>query len=315
VTVPLYNLTDVWNSAGTVFTAIGMNVTNTASAAGSLLMDLQIGGTSVFNINKNNTVTIGNTATIDYGVTAVGQAAFAGTGAWQFPGAGFIFNSSYGGFFGYSGGQIGFVNGAISSGTPDTVLFRDAAGILAQRNSTSAQTFRVYNTYSDASNYERAIIDWTTTANVLTIGAEALGSGTARGVQIKAAGGTRLDFFVTDGSLVTAKNTWDFADLGFRLNAGSGQVKIQNSVSIAFCSGAPSTSGDTGVSRSAAGIIAFGNGTQGDASATILAKTKAGAPTTSDVPAGTWALIRDTSGATTKLYYNNAGTLQTVALV
>jgi len=72
--------------------------------------------------------------------------------------------------------------------------------------------------------------------------------------------------------------------------------------------------GDVGISRSAAGVLAFGNGANGDASATIKAKTKAGAPTTTDVPSGTWALIRDTSGATTKLYYNNAGTLQSVAL-
>lgn len=73
---------------------------------------------------------------------------------------------------------------------------------------------------------------------------------------------------------------------------------------------------DTAFSRSAAGVIALGNGSAvGDASATIKAKTKAGAPTTSDVPAGAWILIRDTTNSTTKLYYNNAGTLQTVALV
>jgi len=46
----------------------------------------------------------------------------------------------------------------------------------------------------------------------------------------------------------------------------------------------------------------------------LTAWTKAGAPTTSDIPAGTWSLVRDSSGATTKLYYNNAGTLMSVAL-
>ena len=81
-------------------------------------------------------------------------------------------------------------------------------------------------------------------------------------------------------------------------------------------SGVPAgiTTHDTGISRSAAAVLAFGNGTQGDGSDTILAKTKAGAFTASDVTAGTWALCRDTSGATTKLIYNNAGTLMTVAL-
>jgi tetrahydromethanopterin S-methyltransferase subunit H len=71
---------------------------------------------------------------------------------------------------------------------------------------------------------------------------------------------------------------------------------------------------DTSVSRSATAVIAFGNGTAGDASATILAKTKAGAPVAADVPASTWALIRDTTNNTTKVYYNNAGTLMSVAL-
>ncbi len=61
-------------------------------------------------------------------------------------------------------------------------------------------------------------------------------------------------------------------------------------------------------------VLRIGSGSAGDSSACILAKTKAGAPTTSDVPASTWALIRDTSGATTKIYYNNAGTLMSVAL-
>ena len=37
-------------------------------------------------------------------------------------------------------------------------LFVDSATTLAQRNGTNAQVFRVYNTYTDASNYERVSI-------------------------------------------------------------------------------------------------------------------------------------------------------------
>jgi hypothetical protein len=59
VTVPLYNLTDSWNNGATVFTAIQMNVTNTASAAGSKLIDLQIGGVSTFNVRSDAITTIG----------------------------------------------------------------------------------------------------------------------------------------------------------------------------------------------------------------------------------------------------------------
>jgi hypothetical protein len=47
----------------------------------------------------------------------------------------------------------------------------------------------------------------------------------------------------------------------------------------------------------------------------IAARSGAGAPALADLLSGAWMLWRDTSGATTKLYYNNAGTLQSVALV
>jgi hypothetical protein len=60
----------------------------------------------------------------------------------------------------------------------DLILARDAADTLAQRNSTNAQTFNIYNTYTDASNYERAGLKWN--ANVFEFASEAAGTGTAR---------------------------------------------------------------------------------------------------------------------------------------
>ena len=66
----------------------------------------------------------------------------------------------------------------------DLKIFRDAANTLAQRNSTNAQTFRLYNTYTDASNYERLSVDWTTTANTATISTQNAGTGSARTLAI-----------------------------------------------------------------------------------------------------------------------------------
>lgn len=40
----IFNMADTWNAGGTKFTSIKMNVTNTASAAASLLMDLRLVG-------------------------------------------------------------------------------------------------------------------------------------------------------------------------------------------------------------------------------------------------------------------------------
>jgi hypothetical protein len=44
------------------------------------------------------------------------------------------------------------------------------------------------------------------------------------------------------------------------------------------------------------------------------ARSGGAAPTTSDLPSGFATLWRDTGGATTKLYYNNGGVMQNVAL-
>jgi hypothetical protein len=51
-TSDIFNLTDTWNAGATTFTAIKMDVTDTASASGSLLLDLQVGGSSKFSVSK-----------------------------------------------------------------------------------------------------------------------------------------------------------------------------------------------------------------------------------------------------------------------
>ena len=54
--VGIYQLTDTWNSGGTTFNGIKIDVTDTASAAGSKLLDLQVGSVSKFNVGKDGTV-------------------------------------------------------------------------------------------------------------------------------------------------------------------------------------------------------------------------------------------------------------------
>jgi hypothetical protein len=58
ITDPALNIssTVTWNDAADTFTGWKLNVTNTASAAASLLMDLQVGGSSVFNVGKTGIV-------------------------------------------------------------------------------------------------------------------------------------------------------------------------------------------------------------------------------------------------------------------
>lgn len=55
---PFASHTATWNNAGTTFTNLLSNVTDTASNAASLLMDFQIGGASRFKVDKAGNVTI-----------------------------------------------------------------------------------------------------------------------------------------------------------------------------------------------------------------------------------------------------------------
>ena len=73
--------------------------------------------------------------------------------------------------------SLGWTNGNLG-GTLDTIITRDAANTLAQRNSTNAQTFRLYNSFTDSSNYERLGINWS--SNTATIQTENAGTGTRR---------------------------------------------------------------------------------------------------------------------------------------
>ena len=58
--VPVLNATQTWNNAATTFTGVKLNVTDTTSAAASLLMDMQLAGASKFKVAKDGTITAAN---------------------------------------------------------------------------------------------------------------------------------------------------------------------------------------------------------------------------------------------------------------
>ena len=58
---PIVNHTATWNSAGVTFVNMFSNVTDTLSAAASLLLDLQVGAASKFKVDKAGKVTLGGT--------------------------------------------------------------------------------------------------------------------------------------------------------------------------------------------------------------------------------------------------------------
>ena len=81
-TSDIFNLTDTWNAGATTFTAIKMNVTDTASASASLLMDLQVGGTGVYSFRKDGFLTVGGASSAIY-VSTIGLG-YAGAGLLTF---------------------------------------------------------------------------------------------------------------------------------------------------------------------------------------------------------------------------------------
>jgi hypothetical protein len=86
----IYDLTDTWNAGATTFNAIKMNVTDTASAAASKLIELQVGAASKFSVDKTGVVQLvagtklspssdGVLALLDNAGTAFNRLQFGGT--------------------------------------------------------------------------------------------------------------------------------------------------------------------------------------------------------------------------------------------
>ncbi len=149
-------LTQTWTNAAVTYTGLQVNVTDTASNAASLLMDLRVGGVSRFAIGKTGFTF--RAATIFAGISSDGSGRI-------------LLNSST------AGGVR--VSGDLQIGLSDTVLLRDgAANTLAQRNGTAAQESRIYGTYTGAGDYRRLALKMSS-AGVAQIVAEGAGSGAA----------------------------------------------------------------------------------------------------------------------------------------
>ena len=112
------SITQTWNTSGTP-TAILANITDTASNAASLLMDLQVGGVSKFKVTKAGDATFGGQITVGYAGLVDGSNN--GTGVNLGNGSGVKVGST---------GQIGFTSGGPASSV-DTTITRSAAGIFA----------------------------------------------------------------------------------------------------------------------------------------------------------------------------------------
>lgn len=193
---PILNLSQTWNAGGVTFTGYKFNVTDTASAAASLLMDLQLGGVSQFKVDKaGNTVTIGsvkfgsagpaNTITGSTNNFIINVNSYAvvqlnGTGKWGWNGNVFTW---------VSGEQIGWTSSTTDpTQANDTILRRRAAANVnlgdVDAAAPVAQTLSVQSVVAGTTN--------TAGTNLTVAGSQGTGTGIGGDIlfQVAPAGST-----------------------------------------------------------------------------------------------------------------------------
>lgn len=120
------------------------------------------------------------------------------------------------GYFNTSDITFNWSSSTTSNAPSDLTLARDAANTLAQRNGANAQTLRIYNTHTDASNYERLNLGWVSN-EFQFINANA-GTGTIRSMAFVSAPSAS-----TTSRIVTLRNS-GLTDLG-GITVGGSQVQ------------------------------------------------------------------------------------------
>lgn len=150
------SIAQTWNTTGTP-TAIDLNVTDTASNASSLLMNLRVGGSSRFGVLKDGNVFLQSSSANTHFIANSNGGGLACNNSGVNDGTYEAIYAGYGPRLG-SNATLVWVSGATmgaGGGAVDVSLVRDAANTLALRNGVNAQESRVYGTFTDASNHRR----------------------------------------------------------------------------------------------------------------------------------------------------------------
>jgi hypothetical protein len=220
------------------------------------------------------------------GTTATGMYRDAGGGRIRF-----AINGTYG--FNIAGGAIGVVSDSAQiqlGASSDVILAREAANTLALRNGANAQLLRVYNTYTDASNYERGAVQWA--LNELNIVTEAAGTGATRAISFST-GGTRRWLVTVGGSLFAV------ADATYNIGATSNNrpnlIYVADSV---FVGGSFRGASGSRLSSATDGIWRMTNAASDNFDRLQFGLTGATAPALKKVGAGLAVVLANDSGFT-----------------
>jgi hypothetical protein len=217
---PVLDLAQTWNASGTTFTGLNLALTNTASASASAYLSLSLDGTQTFSIRRGESNTPATLITC--GGSGLTWTARTRTGA----GVGVNFSGIVG-----VGTSLQFGTGTGTTGG-DITISREAANILAQSNGSNAQTFRIYNTFTDANNHERGFLRWS--SSNFEIGSEAAGTGSSREVRIVA--GTATYRFATNNAAIfpgtvniAATGEYQWFNRSIMSSSASGIILLTNS--------------------------------------------------------------------------------------
>jgi len=181
---PVLDLSQTWNDAAVTFEGMSLDVTSTASAAASAILNLKVAGVSKFNVRRN--VSLGFREQFYTGMNGNGQFISRDPGGTN----GVYVDGDGGGFVrgtqqiaassatGWHLQRDGVLQWSTNQYSADPTTFRaalrsDAANEVTQRNAANAQSFKLYGTYTDASNYERIGVS----ANAIAL--ESAGTGSA----------------------------------------------------------------------------------------------------------------------------------------
>lgn len=187
------------------------------------------------------TCTLGSSCSLGTSVIVVGATATSGGAAGQLMfDTGSVLTESAALVFTNPALKIVSNTASLNMGASgDTILLRDGAGQLGQRNATNPQIFAVYDSFSSSTSYERAVFDWQTTSNVLLIGTEqGSGGGPTLGqFEFVANGANEADFGVTTPgfwTFVSPMNVQALSAVG--TVAGSALASTSGSISAATIS-------------------------------------------------------------------------------
>lgn len=174
-------------------------------------------------------------------------------------------------------------NSSIRFGTSgDTIILRDAANTLAQRNGTSAQTFNIYGTYggTGGADFERIRIGYA--SNVAYLGLQHGGTGTGREFRIHGfSDGNAAIKFTTGGHVAFGPGNTTTTWWRFDVNGGHFLTATDNTYDIGASGATRPRNVYVGTDIVAGGSLTLGGG--------ILA--------TGSITAGNGGLIRWNSGS------------------